>query len=134
MCPFCNPKQRILKENERAYVLLSDPRRVEGHFLVIPKRHIEDPREITNEEILDVFELIKFVQGKIIGVLGDGCRVQQNYMPFMPDSQYKVAHMHYHVVPRSNKDRIYQLVDIHDTQLFEKLSEEEHDRIAKLLD
>jgi len=121
-------------ENELAFVLLSNPRRVEGHFLVIPKRHVEDPTDITDEEVVAIFKLIRFVQGKILSKLSKGVRVQQNYMPFVPDSQYKVAHTHYHVIPRGDKDKIYQLVDIHDIELFEDLSEEERDRVAKLLD
>ena len=133
-CPFCEPKERVLKENKRAYVLLSNPRRIEGHCLVIPKRHVEKPWEITGDELQDIFELIRFLQKKIVGTLGEGVRIQQNYMPFVPDSKYKVAHVHYHVVPRKFKDRIYQLVDVHDTQLFEDLSKEEHNRVAKLIE
>ena len=120
-------------ENDLAYVLLSNPRRVAGHFLVIPKRHVEVPTDITDEEVMAIFKLIRFVQGKILSKLSQGVRVQQNYMPFVPDSKYKVAHTHYHVIPRDFKDKIYELVDIHDTQLFEDLSPEEHDKIAKLL-
>ena len=133
-CPFCNPSQRVLMENDLAYVLLSNPRRVAGHFLVIPKRHVEVPTDITDEEVMAIFKLIRFVQGKILSKLSQGVRVQQNYMPFVPDSKYKVAHTHYHVIPRDFKDKIYELVDIHDTQLFEDLSPEEHDKIAKLLE
>ncbi len=133
-CPFCETNGRILKENDRAYVILSNPRKVEGHFLVIPKRHVEHPTDITKEEIVDIFELIKLVQGKILGALGTGCNVRQNYLPFLPDSQYKVSHIHYHVLPRNDKDRMYLIADQHDRKLFESLSQEEHDRIAKLLD
>ena len=132
-CPFCEPKQRVLKENEHAYVMLSDPRRVEGHVLVIPKRHIEKPWAITDEETLAAFELIKLVQQRLVPLLGQGTRVLQNYMPFMPDTKYKVSHMHYHVMPRNLKDKMYQIVDVHDNELFEDLSPEEHDRIAQLL-
>ena len=133
-CPFCDSKQRILKENDLAYVMLSNPRRMEGHFLVIPKRHIEIPTEITNEEIVDVFELVKFLQGKLIGTLGEGTQVRQNYMPYVPDSKYKVAHMHYHVMPRSLNDKMFQVVETHDRETFEDLTDEEHDRVAKLLE
>ena len=132
-CPFCNPTERVLKENEHAYVILSNPRRVEGHFLVIPKRHVEDPTDITDQEIVDIFQLVRFVQSRILGVLGDGTNVRQNYAPYLPDDKYKVAHMHYHVLPRSNQDKIWRLVDVHDKQLFEDLSDEEHDRVARLL-
>ncbi len=133
-CPFCEPKQRVLKENTHAYLMLSNPRRMEGHFLVIPKRHIELPWEVTKEEIVDIFELIKFVQQRLVPFLGEGTRVQQNYMPFLPDSKFKVAHTHYHVMPRNFKDKMYELVDVHDTALFEDLSVEEHTKIAKLVE
>jgi diadenosine tetraphosphate (Ap4A) HIT family hydrolase len=132
-CPFCDAKQRILKENDPTYVLLSNPRRMEGHFLVIPKRHVEVPTDITDEEIVAVFQLVKFVQSKLIGTLGEGTQVRQNYMPYLPDSKYKVAHMHYHVMPRNLDDKMFQIVDVHDRETFEDLTDEEYDRIAKLI-
>lgn len=133
-CPFCEPKQRVLKENEHAYVLLSNPRRMEGHFLVIPKRHVEKPTEITDEEITGIFTLVKQVQEKIIGTLADGADVRQNYRPFLPQGRTKVNHVHYHVMPRSFKDKMFTEVEFNDGVLFEDLSQEEHDRIAKLLE
>ena len=42
-CPFCDPKDRILKSNKTAQALLSSPRKTAGHFLVMPKRHVEKP-------------------------------------------------------------------------------------------
>jgi hypothetical protein len=36
-CPFCSPKDRVLKSNKHALVLLSNPRKTAGHFLVMPK-------------------------------------------------------------------------------------------------
>jgi len=42
-CPFCNPQERVLLENGQAQAILSDPRKVPGHFLVMPKRHVEKP-------------------------------------------------------------------------------------------
>ena len=133
-CPFCEPKQRVLKENERAYVLLSSPRKVEGHTLVIPKRHVENPLDIISEEVVDVFELIKFVQSRVIGTLGEGCTIKQNYFPFIPDDKFKVRHMHYHVLPRKFADQLFHFGDNQEKKLFEELSQEEHDRVAKLLE
>src|SRR5689334_13658505 len=57
-CPFCNSKERIVKQNELAQVVLSNPRKVPGHFLVLPKRHVEKPWELTSDEITSIFELI----------------------------------------------------------------------------
>lgn len=124
----------MLKENESAYIVLSNPRRMEGHFLVIPKRHIEDPREITREEVGDVFDLIKLVQSRVIGELGEGSDVRQHYRPFLPEGRTKVDHIHYHVMPRTFKDRLFTEVEWNDGAIFEGLSQEERDRIAKLLE
>lgn len=133
-CPFCEPKQRVLRENDFAYVVLSNPRKLEGHFLVIPKRHVARPWEMNKEEIAAVMELVLFVQEKLEEKLGGGSNVRQNFMPFLPDSRTKVTHVHYHVWPRKLGDKMSQVVDIHDKTLFEDLSEDEHDRTAKLLD
>ena len=133
-CPFCEPTQRVLRKNGRAFVLLSDPRRMEGHFLVIPKRHVEDPREITREEVGDIFDLVKFVQSRIIGALAEGADVRQHYRPFLSQGRTKVDHIHYHVMPRAFKDRLFTEVEFNDSAMFEDLPQEEHDRIAKLLE
>lgn len=132
-CPFCNPAERVLKENDHAIVLLSDPRKVPGHFLVIPKRHIEKPWELKEPEITDIFKLIFFIEQKIIGKLGDGCDIRQNYRPFMKQDTLKVDHLHFHVIPRSLEDYIYQISEKYETQMFAKLDKTEHDAVVKLL-
>jgi diadenosine tetraphosphate (Ap4A) HIT family hydrolase len=133
-CPFCNPKDRILKENEHAMVLLSDPRKVPGHFLVIPKRHIEKPWELKPEEIQGLFDLIFFIEQRIVGKLGDGCDIRQNYRPFLEQSRLKVDHVHFHVIPRSNEDYIYTVSERFEADLFAKLDDAEREAVSKLLD
>jgi diadenosine tetraphosphate (Ap4A) HIT family hydrolase len=133
-CPFCEAKERILKENETAFALLSNPRKAPGHFLVMPKRHIEKPWELTADELQDVFELIFFIEQKIIGKLGDGCDVRQNYRPFLDQSRLKVNHIHFHVIPRYNQDYIYQVAEKYETDLFTDLDDKEAAEVSKLLD
>lgn len=132
-CPFCNPAERVLKENEHAQVLLSNPHKVPGHFLVVPKRHMEKPWELKNEELTDIFELIYFIEQKIIGKLGDGCDIRQNYRPFLAQSNLKVNHIHFHVIPRSLEDYIYKISERFETDLFAALDDTERDEVAKLL-
>lgn len=102
--------------------------------MVIPKRHVEKPTEITDEEITDIFKLVKVVQKKIIGALAGGSDVRQHYRPFLPESRTKVNHIHYHVMPRNFKDRMFTTMEFIDPSLFEDLTQEEHDRIAGLLE
>jgi diadenosine tetraphosphate (Ap4A) HIT family hydrolase len=132
-CPFCNPLERIVKENASAQVMLSDPRKVPGHILVMPKRHVVKPWDLTPPELQDVFELIFFVEQRIIGKLGDGCDVRQNYRPFMKQSALKIDHVHFHIIPRSFQDYIYSVVEKHETDLFAELDDVESDAIVKLL-
>lgn len=133
VCPFCNHHERILKENKTAQVLLSNPRKTPGHVLVTPKRHIEEPWQLESEEIHDIFELIFFVEQKLIGKLGDGCDIRQNYRPFMEQSRLKVNHLHFHVIPRYFKDYIYQVAEKYETDLFSDLDAAEAKDVVKLL-
>lgn len=133
VCPFCQPKERVLKENELAQVVLSDPRKVPGHFLVMPKRHVEKPWELTNDELVNIFELIFFVEKKLIGTLGDGADIKQNYRPFQPQSRLKADHIVFHVYPRSLHDYLYKVSEIYETDLFADLDDGERAAVSKLL-
>lgn len=133
-CPFCILRQPVIKENEFAYALLSHPRKVEGHALVIPKRHVEKPWELSDEEVLSIFDLIRMVQKKIIGTLGSGCDVRQHHRPFLQESRYKVNHVHYHVMPRNFEDALFQTGDSNEHSLFVDLLPEEFERVRKILE
>lgn len=132
-CPFCNLNERVLKENGTAQAFLSNPRKVPGHFLVTPKRHIEKPWELTGEELKDIFELIFFVEKKLIGKVGDGVDIRQNYRPFMQQGKIKVNHVHFHVYPRYLEDYLYKVSEQFETDLFTDLDEGEQADFAKLL-
>lgn len=132
-CPFCNSKGRVLKENEQAQVILSNPRKVPGHFLIIPKRHVEKPWDLKPEELQGIFELIFFVEQKILGKLGDGVDIRQNYRPFLNQSRLKVDHIHFHVLPRAPEDYLYQVSEKFETDLFADLDELERKEVSKLL-
>lgn len=132
-CPFCNPTEDVLKENEYARVILSNPHKVPGHFLVMPKRHIEKPWELTKDELGDIFDLIFFIEQKIIGKLGDGCDIRQNYRPFLKQSSLKVDHVIFHVIPRSLDDYLYKVSEHFETDLFAELDNAERKAVAELL-
>jgi diadenosine tetraphosphate (Ap4A) HIT family hydrolase len=134
-CPFCNPLERIVKSNGTAQVILSDPRKIPGHTLVMPKRHVEKPWELTAEELSDIYALIFDVEQKLInGKLGDGVDVRQNYRPFMQQSKLKIDHVHFHVIPRSLDDYIYTVSEKFETDLFAELDDDEREAVTKLLE
>lgn len=132
-CPFCDSKDPILKENEHAIVILSNPRKVPGHLLVLPKRHIEQPWELTHEELTDIFDLIFFVEQRIVGELGEGVDIRQNYRPFKQQDNLKVNHVHFHIIPRSDNDYLYQVSEQFEKDLFADLDPVEEAAVSKLI-
>lgn len=133
-CPFCGVGTRALKSNALATVILSNPRKVPGHFLVVPKRHVEKPWELSAEELQAIFELVFFVEQKLIEHgLGDGVDVRQNYRPFLDQNNLKVNHIHFHVIPRAKEDYIYQISEKYDTELFAELDSSEAKVVASML-
>jgi len=132
-CPFCNyAKRAIIKENALAYLILSNPRKVPGHSLVIPKRHVEEPWKLSSGEILDVFDLVAFAEKKLLKDLVTGCDVRQNFRPFIPQGRLKVDHIHYHVIPRDPRDIIFEISERYEIDLFKDLTDEESARITKI--
>ena len=133
-CPFCNLKDRLIRENEHVFVLLSNPRKVPGHVLVIPKRHVEEPWELTAEERRDIFALTDDVTKRLVAAkLGDGVDMRQNYRPFMQQGKLSVRHIHFHLIPRMQDDYIYQISEKYDTELFANIDESEAKEVTKLL-
>lgn len=133
-CRFCSQDTQTLRQNNTAKVLLSDPHKVPGHVLVMPKRHVEKPWDLTPEELQDVFDLIFLVQQRFTGKLGDGFDVRQSYWPFMEPNKLKAKHLLFHVIPRSKDDYLFKINEgQHPEDLYADLDEVEGDAVARLL-
>ena len=133
MCPFCDSKEKPVRENDLAQVFLSDPHKVPGHVLVMPKRHIEKPWELSPEELQACFELIYLIEQRFLGKLGDGFDIRQSYWPFR-QGNLKASHILFHVIPRSENDYLFQLSDGKNPEdLYADLDEVEGDAVARLL-
>ena len=132
-CPFCHPLERVLKQNDLAQVVLSDPHKVPGHLLVMPKRHVVQPWELTHEELSSIFDLIFEIEQKLIGKLGDGFDVRQSYRPFRPQDGLKLDHLLFHVLPRSDDDYIFKVAEQYESELYAELDDMERDAVIELL-
>ncbi len=114
-------------------VIYSNPRLMKGHLLVIPKRHVERPWELTESELKELFYHIHKLQKKLSETLGTGCDIRQNYRPFMKDGRLKVAHLHFHLLPRSFEDELYEKSMKYETDIFVDLPDGETDEVKSLL-
>ncbi len=140
MCPFCDlasdsEKSRVIRKSKLTTTFLSNPRLVKGHTLVIPNRHVEKPDELTSDEILAIFDEIKWVESRLLSSdLADGVDIRQHYRPFLPQGRIKIDHVHFHVLPRTKDDELYKKAMIHEIEMFKSLSVEEQEQIHKLFD
>ncbi len=131
-CPFCNNKsddERVLEVGSRVYVMLSDPRLIPGHVLVIPKRHVEKLSELDSEEIRELMQTTARFQEKITSTLATGCDVQQHYRPFQ-DEEERVKHLHIHLQPKDLYAELYKKFQDLQRDVFRMLNPKEKENLS----
>ena len=104
-CPFC---ERIsgevdLQLTSDAAVAFADSSPVAaGHTLVVPRRHVPTPFELSQREWDDLFRLVRAVHDRLAEERSpDGVNIGIN--SGAPAGQ-TVPHAHVHVIPRSHGD------------------------------
>ena len=103
-CLFCNHKESGLAfENNLAYASYDSYPVSEFHCLVIPKRHIKDYFDLTNEELLACNNLIKIIKKEIVDKdkTVSGFNLGTNIGKVSGQSIY---HCHFHLIPRREGD------------------------------
>ena len=103
-CLFCSIKDSgLADENTLAYASYDTNPVSEWHCLIIPKRHVKDYFELTNDEVIACNDLIKIIKEKIL--LKDpfvkGFNIGINAGKIAGQS---VLHCHIHLIPRREGD------------------------------
>ncbi|MBF0474371.1 MAG: HIT family protein [Deltaproteobacteria bacterium] len=106
-CIFCKlvngeiPSTRVY-EDERTIAFMDIAPIIEGHLLVIPKRHSENIFEIDPDDLAAVFSSVHKVAAAIkAGLKPDGLTIVQ----LNGKASYQVVpHYHVHLIPRKNED------------------------------
>ncbi|GAH50815.1 unnamed protein product [marine sediment metagenome] len=111
-CIFCkiiekSIPSKVLFENDKNLAFLDIFPVSKGHTIVIPKKHYKNLEEIPNNELSELFEIVKKVSILIHKKLKvDGYNILQNN--FRAAGQV-VNHFHVHIIPRSNEDGKFKL-------------------------
>ena len=103
-CLFCNIKESGLAyENVLAYASYDTYPVSDLHCLIIPKRHVKDYFELSNDEIIACNELIKKIKEEVLlkDPLIKGFNIGTNVGKFAGQS---VLHCHIHLIPRREGD------------------------------
>jgi diadenosine tetraphosphate (Ap4A) HIT family hydrolase len=103
-CLFCNSKASgIVHENNLAYASYDTYPVSEQHCLIIPKRHVADYFELSDDEIIACNDLIKIVKQEVL-------KKDKNVKAFnIGTNAGKIAgqsimHCHIHLIPRREGD------------------------------
>ena len=103
-CLFCNSKvSGIAHENELANASYDTYPVSDQHCLIIPKRHVVDYFELSNEELIACNELIKIVKKEVLDK-------DQSVKAFNIGTNVgkmagqSIMHCHIHLIPRREGD------------------------------
>ena len=103
-CLFCNINQSgTVHENDFAYTSYDSYPVSKYHSLIIPKRHIKDYFDLSNEELIACNNLIKIIKKEIIDKdkTVKGFNLGTNIGKIAGQS---IMHCHFHLIPRREGD------------------------------
>ena len=103
-CLFCIVKKSgSADENELAYASYDSYPVSEHHCLIIPRRHIKDYFDLSNDELVACNDLLKIVKKEIINKdpLVKGFNLGTNIGIVSGQS---ILHCHFHLIPRREGD------------------------------
>jgi len=103
-CLFCNSKiSGIAHENDLAYASYDTYPVSDLHCLIIPKRHVKDYFDLSNEELIACNDLIRIVKDEItnkdntVKAFNIGANIGKI-------SGQSIMHCHIHLIPRRERD------------------------------
>jgi len=103
-CLFCDSKKSgIAQENDLAYASYDSYPVSDHHCLIIPKRHIKDYFDMTNDELIACNDLIQMIKNEILekDKTVKGFNIGTNAGKIAGQS---IMHCHIHLIPRREGD------------------------------
>jgi histidine triad (HIT) family protein len=93
-------KSKFLNETKKSVAFLDAFPLAPGHVLVVPKNHHEKIQDMSSEENIDLFLLVREMTSKVDTVTGSTLVAIHNGK----DAGQEIPHVHVHLVPRSKSD------------------------------
>lgn len=106
-CIFCKiinnevPCYKIY-ENENVLAFLDISGDIDGHTLVIPKKHYTNILDCPEEQLEEIIKAVKYISNHYINNCGyEGINILNANNPA---AQQSVFHLHFHIIPRHKND------------------------------
>ena len=107
MCVFCKiingelPSFKIY-EDEYTCAFLDISKDMDGHTLVVPKKHVENVLDCDSETLAHVMDTVKLVSNHYVNNCGyEGVNILN---ASGEAAQQSVFHLHFHILPRKKVD------------------------------
>jgi len=108
-CIFCRIakgeiESKFVGESDNFFAIMDANPIVEGHTLIIPKKHFVTILDIPDKLGNEMLSFIKKVSGKLLDdKFGNGFNILMNNLEV---AGQEVMHVHIHIIPREEKDGI----------------------------
>lgn len=103
-CPFCDPEilsTQDFYEDDSVICLYTHKPCVDGHCLIIPKRHVERYEDLTEVELANISKMIKKTHFAIQNAYN-----KQDYLILEKNGRsagQDVMHVHFHLIPTNSE-------------------------------
>ena len=122
----------ILNRGQHAFLVLNKYPYNNGHFLVVPYRHVDTLEDLTPDEMAEIMLLVALgMRGLRLALRPDGFNLGAN-VGEAAGAGVK-DHVHVHVVPRWHSDTNYMSV-LADTRTIPQALSETYDQLKAALD
>ena len=136
ICVFCDAltttddhERHIIYRGKTAFVILNKFPYNNGHMLVMPNRHISRPDMMTDEERIEIMNLIVKAQSVLYDVYHPhGVNIGANIGEAAGAGI--AQHMHFHVLPRWNADANF-MTTVANTRVIPESLDETWEKIRK---
>ncbi len=118
-CIFCKiinqeiPSYKIY-EDDYTYAFLDIAKDIDGHTLVVPKKHVTNILDCDDETLAHVIHAVKVISKHYVEDLGyDGVNVLNANNEAAEQS---IFHLHFHIIPRKKADGLHAFPKLPGTQ------------------
>ena len=106
-CLFCKIinkeiPSKVIYEDDNYLSFLDINPNTKGHILVIPKKHVKNFTELTEEQATELIKIVKKIAPKLVSILG-----VEDYNLALNNGSVAgqiIDHVHWHIIPRYKDD------------------------------
>ncbi len=94
LCDALDEKYRVVLEDEHSFSIVNREPLIEGHLMVLPKRHVERLGDLTPDESMSISKML----GRLSDVL-EHAFPEPNMIALNMGKNTSQDHLHFHIMP-----------------------------------